>query len=333
MKLDFDPKKNITRLDHFIIPLNKVNFKIRDLLVVRSIVKNWHDILLFRIGLKKPGFVMQLRNGKKIKINRPEDYFSSWEAGESQLALLKQFNLNRQVKIIERRKIIEFRFSNRLLRFHYDSHKQLYNTLNMIKEQFIEEQYKWLSIKNKIVIDIGANIGDSAIYFALRGARHIYALEPYPYSYKLAMQNIKLNRLQNKITLLNEGCGEEKRKIKIYTNYKNFGGTDLKNFKGGTAIGITTLDELVKRFNIIDNGILKIDCEGCEYGALLKAKDSVLRKFKQIQVEYHYGYLNIKRKLKKSKFKIIDTIPKYSTNSDAENKEMLIGFIYAKKIE
>lgn len=189
------------------------------------------------------------------------------------------------------------------------------------------------TIKNKIVIDIGANIGDSAIYFALRGARHIYALEPYPYSYKLAMQNIKLNRLQNKITLLNEGCGEEKRKIKIYTNYKNFGGTDLKNFKGGTAIGITTLDELVKRFNIIDNGILKIDCEGCEYGALLKAKDSVLRKFKQIQVEYHYGYLNIKRKLKKSKFKIIDTIPKYSTNSDAENKEMLIGFIYAKKIE
>ena len=67
MKLDFDPKKNITRLDHFIIPLNKVNFKIRDLLVVRSIIKNWHDILLFRIGLKKPGFVMQLRSGKKKK--------------------------------------------------------------------------------------------------------------------------------------------------------------------------------------------------------------------------------------------------------------------------
>ena len=84
MKLDFDPRKNITKLDYFIMQLDRVNRKIKDLLAVRSIVKNWYDILLFRAGLKKPEFVMQMRNGKKIEIKEPEDYFSFWESDEGQ---------------------------------------------------------------------------------------------------------------------------------------------------------------------------------------------------------------------------------------------------------
>ena len=63
MKLDFDPRKNITKLDYFLMQLNRVNNKIKDLLVVKSIVKNWYDVLLFRVGLKKV-FLMQLHNGQ-----------------------------------------------------------------------------------------------------------------------------------------------------------------------------------------------------------------------------------------------------------------------------
>jgi len=36
----------------------------------------------------------------------------------------------------------------------------------------------------------------------------VYAFEPYPYSYNIAKKNIKLNHLEDKITLLNEGCGK-----------------------------------------------------------------------------------------------------------------------------
>ena len=67
MKLDFDPRKNITTLDYFIMQFNIVNNKIKDLLVVKSIVKNWYDVLLFRVGLKKPKFVIQLCNSQ-IKV-------------------------------------------------------------------------------------------------------------------------------------------------------------------------------------------------------------------------------------------------------------------------
>ncbi len=331
MKLDFDPRKNIGTLNDFLMPLNNLNNKIKDLIVVKSVVKNWFDVLMFRLGLKKANFTMVLRNGVKFKINKPEDYFLFWESKQGEQELVKLLDLNRPVKIIEKNKIIKFKFDNKTLKFSYNSQKQLHNTLGMIREQFIDEQYKWLDVKNRIVIDIGANIGDSAIYFALKGAKHVYAFEPYPYSYGIAMQNIKLNKLQYKITLLNEGCSGKGGKIKINAEYENLGGTDLKNFEKGTNINITTLREILKRFEITEEAVLKIDCEGCEYGVLLETQDSVLRKFKQIQVEYHYGYQNIKRKLNDSGFKVTNTMPKYPTNPEAENKEMIVGLIYAKR--
>ena len=332
MNLDFDPRRNITKLDYFIMQFDRVNQKTKDLLVVKSIVKNWHDVLLFRLGLKIPGFVMQMRNGRKIERKKSEDYFSFWESDEGIQESLKQLNLNRKVKIVIKSKVIKFKFRDRIVKFNYDSKKQLNNTLGMIKEQFIEEQYGWLDVKEKEVIDIGANVGDSAIYFALKGAKHVYAFEPYPYSYAIAMQNIKLNKMQDKITLLNEGCSSKDGKIKINAEYKNLGGTDLKNFKNGTNINITTLSEILKRFEIAEEAVLKIDCEGCEYGILLETKNSDLRQFKQIQIEYHYGYLNLERKLEDAKFEVDQMKPRYMKNIDAENKEMFLGLMYATKL-
>lgn len=95
--------------------------------------------------------------------------------------------------------------------------------------------------------------------------------------------------MEDKITLLNEGCSGRDGIVKIKSNYKNAGSTDLKAFSKGKEINITTLSDIIKRFNIDYPAVLKIDCEGCEYGVLLEMKNSDLRKFKQIQIEYHYG--------------------------------------------
>ena len=242
MKLDFDPKSNITAFDNAAMQLKNMRSRAEDLLVVRSIVENWQDVFLFRVGIKKAGFVMQLRNGKNIKINKPKDYFSFWESDEGQKELLKHSNLDGIIKIAENDKMLKFKFENKIVKLVYDSQKQMNNTLGMIKEQFMKQQYKWLDVKGKDVIDIGANIGDSAIYFALKGAKHVYAFEPYPYSYYIANKNIRLNGLQDKITLVNQGCGGKKTTIKIDNTYENVGSTDLKLFKRGKEIKITTVE-------------------------------------------------------------------------------------------
>ena len=59
---------------------------------------------------------------------------------------------------------------------------------------------------------------------------------------------------------------------------------------------------------------------GCEYRVLLETKNSDLRGFKQIQIECHCGYLNIKKRLEGAGFRV-----------EAENKQMLVGLIYASK--
>lgn len=330
MKLNFDPKSNIRSSDYSLIKLNKVN-KIKDLLKVRSIVKNWPTVLAFRTGLKNANFIMELRNGIKVKITNPNDYFSWWETIQTQNSILQQAGLDKAIQIDKNKKIIKFKFKSKPVHLFYDSDKQLSNTIGMVREQFLEEQYKWLNVKGKDVIDIGANIGDSAIYFALNGAKHVYAFEPYPYSYKIASNNIKLNKLNKRITLLNEGCSDKEGGINIKTDYQNFGGTDLKEFNKGTKINLTTLKSIINRFNIKSPAILKIDCEGCEYSVLLNANNSDLKKFEQIQIEYHYGYLNLKKKLIDAGFEVKNNNPKQTFNKLADNKELFIGLIYAKK--
>jgi len=189
---------------------------------------------------------------------------------------------------------------------------------------------KILDVKGKDVVDVGANVGDSAIYFALKGARHVYAFEPYPYSYNIAKKNIKLNHLEDKITLLNEGCGKSGF-VTIKEDYENTGGTDLKNFKEGKKIKIESLDEIVKRFSL-KHAELKVDCEGCEYDLILNASDEALKAFDQIIMEYHYGYRNLVKGLEQAGFKVKYSLPKYFYSREAEdnNTYPYIGLIYAK---
>lgn len=327
MKLNFNPEANITKIDYFLGKLNLFRRKVDDLVVVRNIVSNWYDVLLFRLGFTK-GFVMKLRDGNKVRVISKEDYFNWWDSTEGQKSTIKAKKLNDKININTNR--VNFQFNNKNVILYYDSQKQLVNTLGMINEQFIEQEYKWLNVKDKYVIDIGANIGDTAIYFGLMGAKHVYAFEPYPYSYALAKRNIAKNSIKQ-VTLLNMGVGFKPLKIRIKTDYKNYGGTNLKTFKTGQKIKIITLEDIVKRYNKIDGGILKIDCEGCEYGIILNTKNETLQKFDQIMIEYHYGYKNLLIKLKEAGFKVKVTIPRFLFNLEAENHNMVTGMIYAER--
>ena len=229
--------------------IDQIIGKINDLISMREIARNCIDVILFRIGLKKT-LTIKFRDGKSVYFKSKKEYFEFWNQEVGQKELLKTVkNIHYKIKGNN----IELEYQNRKIYFYYDFYhdinKQLNNTIGLIDENFIEEQYKLLDVKGKDVVDVGANIGDTAIYFALKGAKHIHAFEPYPYSYNIAMKNIKLNYLEDRITLLNEGCGRSGF-VTIKEDYENTGGTDLKKFKEGKKIRIVSLDEIVKRFNL-----------------------------------------------------------------------------------
>jgi len=197
---------------------------------------------------------------------------------------------------------------------------------------FANEVYNFLNPKGGVVIDIGASIGDTPIYFCVEGAKKVIALEPYPYTFKLLSENVKINGCADKIILLNAGYGKD-GVIRIDENFIPSSGSDLKESKDGKGrqINLYSLKTILSMFNIKE-AVLKMDCEGCEYNLLNEDRDTI-RRFKRIQIEYHYGYEELYNYLKDNNFDVKYTKPKSGYNPYASSPNMKVGYIYATRRE
>ena len=177
-----------------------------------------------------------------------------------------------------------------------------------IADVFYYGHYKWLNVSNKYIIDIGAYIGDSAIYFALKGARKVFAVEPYPYTYDLLVKNIKINSLNSIIKPINAAI-TDKNGVTLLpylvedTSDKSVHGSDI-----GVEVPCYKLSSLIDMLKDIEkvNGdlALKMDCEGCEYNVILGSSNETLRVFEEIILELHGDPKPLIYKLKESCFKV-----------------------------
>lgn len=194
---------------------------------------------------------------------------------------------------------------------------------------FLKSDYEFLKVDGKIVIDVGANIADSSIYFALNGAAKVVALEPFPRNADIAKRNIRINNLNSKIILLEAGCSSFDHKILVDQGYEGVY-KSASSTKLGQPVELLALRTLVDRFQI-ESAVLKMDCEGCEYDVILNTPNDILRKFLRIQIEYHYGYSSLKKKLQSAGFKIAITRPRYRKNEFVERSTMIVGWLYAER--
>lgn len=328
MELKFNPKENVRVYDNLISYFldNKIVENINGIFARKQLVKNWYEIPLFKFGIKK-SINLKLRSGFLKHFQNYKEYLKFWRSEKGEKEFFKNIKkLNMKINST----FIEFTWNGKVIRMRYNSQKDFESEMLIIKEQFVYEQYNTLRIKNNVILDIGANVGDSAIYFYHKGAKHVYSFEPYPYTYKLGLENIKLNNLQNYVTFLNKGVGN-KGKIKLDENYNSNLATGIRNFKNGVLIEIETLEKIIKQFKIT-NGIMKIDCEGSEYEFILNADIKSLRKFQQILIEYHYGYRNLVKKLESSGFKVKITRPINEVNNELKVPNLKRGLIICERI-
>lgn len=155
---------------------------------------------------------------------------------------------------------------------------------------FVKDVYKFLPVNGTIVIDIGASIGDSSIYFASQGAKKVIALEPDAKTFELAKKNISINNFSDKIELIQAGC------TGTHTNTYHHDSYVLKDSMN--------LEQILNKCEKDIPKILKLGCLGCEYDVLLNTPEEIISTFSHIQVQFHYGYRNIKEKLEKCGFKV-----------------------------
>jgi FkbM family methyltransferase len=199
-----------------------------------------------------------------------------------------------------------------------------------VKETFEQDQYSWLDVKNKEVVDIGANIGDTAILFLLRGAIKVYAFEPYPYSCAIFRKNLMENNLGPRVILFNEAVASENGFVTVDENFKNVSGSDFREASMGKMIRKRTLDRVVQDLDLSD-AVLKVDCEGAEYKILLGTREDTLRRFESTIIEYHHGYMNLKRRFENAGFMVSHTRPIQVRNWHMENSKLYLGQLFCKR--
>lgn len=231
------------------------------------------------------------------------------------------------------KKIIE---TSRGIKFYMDS----IHPGNTIVEAFVQDIHTIRyddDYLDKIVVDVGAECGDTPLYYASKGAT-VFAFEPMKAHYDAMIRNLSLNpELSKRIIPINAAIGVDgtlkfyhsdradiaETSSFVYNAHKN--GAIVFEVKG------YSLSSAIEEFNIPHIDLLKTDCKGCEF--FLQEKD--LRKVSQVKIEYEaFDYTNhslteLLKVLDNSGFKYM----LYRVNPNRDRfSNALSGHLFGKKL-
>ncbi len=156
--------------------------------------------------------------------------------------------------------------------------------LSAYREIFDNEIYKFKTdVKNPLILDCGANIGLSIIYFKkLYPESKIIAFEPDFKIYEILKYNLSSFQFLD-VEIINKGLSNKAGEADFYSEGADAGRIVLKEDAADT-IKIETIRLIDYLKEPID--FLKIDIEGIEYDVLFDSKD-YLKNVRNLFVEYH----------------------------------------------
>jgi len=292
---------------------------IKDLIEYKRAYKNWIKVGYY-YKIKKARLVtIELRNGEKLTVPKEIVYFIKMLINKQKSCMNFQFDLSSEV--------FTFPYHGKYIRMKFYSD----NKFNGEFAGFLGDYDFLQPLAGNTVIDIGMNIADSAVSFAIDNASLVIGLEPYKYSYEMALTNIEINNLKGKIIPLHAGYGRDGT-IEVEDKVSDVG-TVLEEHKGGIKIPLFSLSKLLEEYrnNISGELLLKMDCEGCEYNILEENKET-LRQFKRILIEYHNGYERLKKYLEECGFMCSFTEP-HKWYDETTKRNLIQGYLYARLSE
>jgi len=140
-------------------------------------------------------------------------------------------------------------------------------------------------LRGREVVDVGANVGDSALYFVLNGARKVIAVEPLPNVAKCAEENVRLSGAADKVKVINAALSNEP--VSVPCDYDVSSSAFFSTLRGSGPCKVpgVSLSDLLSMID--DPYLLKMDCEGCEAQVILGPERERLRAFEYIILETH----------------------------------------------
>ncbi len=170
--------------------------------------------------------------------------------------------------------------------------------------------------KGGTFIDIGANVGNHGLYAALfLGAGRVVAIEPNPLAYRLLVQNVLVNRLEDIFDLSRLGVGLSDSEAGGYAMEKrerNLGGAKMLAGKGKLQVfrGDTLLEDE-------NPAMIKIDVEGMEMAVLAGLEGLIVKHRPLLLVEVdNENEAAFMKWAAGAGYEVADTVQRYRLNKN-----------------
>lgn len=192
-------------------------------------------------------------------------------------------------------------------------HEKKRTDIDTIAELFAQRTYGIDILPESIVIDFGMNVGIASLYFAQNdNVEKIYAFEPFPDTYKMALDNFELNKdwIKEKINPFCYAVTDKNEEQQIAVESDQPGWRSIFS-KDEDAPQITikckSASDVVKKIVSENEGkrfVLKCDTEGSEFIIFKSLVEADLVKvFDSVVMEYHRNPSEIICALQKNGFR------------------------------
>ena len=206
-------------------------------------------------------------------------YNSSALESYSELEQMITENNLKNIKLLKRYQESTVEFLGKKIKF---SDNEAF--IGMINEIFIKKNYMFNSkTEAPFIIDCGANIGLSAIFFKqIYPKSNIICFEPDPIIFELLKYNLDQFNF-NDIQIFNSAVWIRDEKLVFQTD-KSWGGKIVSDNNNNT-IGIDAIN--LNKFLDKHVDFLKIDIEGAEYDVIKNCSELIIKNVNNIFFEWH----------------------------------------------
>ncbi len=187
--------------------------------------------------------------------------------------------------------------------------------LSVMIETYVDKLYDG-DYRGMSIVDIGGYIGETAIFFAQKGAKRVFCVEPAPDNLVLLNQNVSQSSLGDRIVVIEAAVLSRDGKVSFYTDQSHYPSFHVAQFhefmrrylsEGAvTNVKAMSFDKLLAYTGLEEVDLVKLDCEGAEYDILLNTPDSVLRQVCRYIIEYHNGPDSLMKRLESLGYKVKD---------------------------
>ncbi len=170
---------------------------------------------------------------------------------------------------------------------------------------------KQQNLKGKVVVDIGAFIGDSSIAYALGGAT-VHAFEAVPIFADYVARNAKLNGLDGRISVYPVGLSNRSGTVNDSNAVRSIASMShncLPDNAASQQIQLVDTVAYLQAHGITRADIVKMNCEGCEYELIGNARLLHHLSPESVLVDYHHGSQPLQKVFAELGYTVEDTNP------------------------